>query len=228
MLLTSGAVPSGDAWTLQLEKDGGRAPLRYDGRVGVPADTQWRECSEQFPELAAMAEVLGKRRVTLDGEPVCLRSDGRPDFARLRHRLAGSAVGWHPPMLQVLDVLHLDGCSPRPFPYAERRALLEELALDGPGWRTPASLVVERTEDFVGRVAELGLEGVVAKRLSSSWIPGRRCTSWVKHKLRREKRRAVTGVRRTAHDVPEAVFVARPGADGSLASAGSVELRLGR
>jgi ATP-dependent DNA ligase len=41
-------------------------------------------------------------------------------------------------------------------------------------WRTPASVVVERSEDFVARVEELGLglEGVVAKRLSSTYIPG--------------------------------------------------------
>lgn len=42
-------------------------------------------------------------------------------------------------------------------------------------------MVVERSEDFVAGVAELGLEGVVAKRLGSAYIPGRRCTAWVKH-----------------------------------------------
>jgi ATP-dependent DNA ligase len=48
-------------------------------------------------------------------------------------------------------------------------------------WRTPVSVVVERSEDFVARVEELGLDGVVAKRLSSTYIPGRRCMAWVKH-----------------------------------------------
>jgi hypothetical protein len=60
-------------------------------------------------------------------------------------------------------------------------------------WRTPASVVVERSEDFVARGEELGIEGVVAKPLGSPYIPGRRCTAWVKHKLRREERLAVTG-----------------------------------
>ena len=77
-------------------------------------------------------------------------------------------------------------------------------------------MVVERSEDFVARVEELGLEGVVAKRLSSTYIPGRRCTAWVKHKLRREERLAMTGVRRTSDAVAEAVFVARALPDGSL------------
>jgi hypothetical protein len=42
-------------------------------------------------------------------------------------------------MLQPFGVVHLDGFSTRSPPYAERRALLKELALDGPAWRTPAS-----------------------------------------------------------------------------------------
>jgi bifunctional non-homologous end joining protein LigD len=228
MLLTSGTLPSSDAWTFELKWDGCRAQLRYDGRSVSVRTRNGRECSEHFPELAAIAGPLAKRRVTLDSELVCLRSDGRPDFARLRHRLTGSANNRHPATLQVFDVLHLDGRSTRSLPYAERRALLEELALDGPAWRTPASVVVERSEDFVARVEELGLEGVVAKRLSSTYLPGRRCSSWVKHKLRREERLAVTGIRRAREGHVEAIFVARHQADGSFTCAGSIELGLHR
>jgi bifunctional non-homologous end joining protein LigD len=228
MLLTSGASPSGDAWTFEVKWDGCRAQLRYDGRSISVRTRNGRECSADFPELEAIADELGRRRVTLDGELVCLRSDGRPDFARLRHRLTGSANHRHPAMLQVFDVLHLDGHSTRSRSYAERRMLLEELALDGPAWRTPASVVVERREDFVARVEELGLEGVVAKRLSSTYIPGRRCSAWVKHKLRREERLAVTGIRRAREGHVEAILVARRQPDGSCTGAGAVELGLQR
>lgn len=171
MLLTSGTLPSGDAWTFELKWDGCRLQLRYDGRSVSLRTRNGRECSADFPELKAIADVLGKRRVTLDGELVCLRGDGRPDFARLRHRLTGSLIDRRPAMLQVFDVLHLDGHSTRPLPYSERRSLLDGLALDGPAWRAPASVVVERSQDFVARVEELGLEGVVAKRLSSRYLP---------------------------------------------------------
>ena len=85
MLLTPGAVPSGEAWALEVKWDGCRAQLRYDGSVALRT-RHGRECSADFPELAEIASALGKHRVTLDGELVCLRSDGRPDFARLRRR----------------------------------------------------------------------------------------------------------------------------------------------
>jgi bifunctional non-homologous end joining protein LigD len=228
MLLASGALPSGDAWTFEVKWDGCRAQLRYDGRSVSLRTRNGRECAEDFPELAEIAGVLGKRRVTLDGELVCLRSDGPPDFGRLRHRLTGSATRRRPAMLQAFDLLHLNGNSTRALPYVERRSLLEELALDGPARRTPASVVVERSEDFVARVEELGLEGVVAKRLSSTYLPGRRCTAWVKRKLRREERLIVTGVRRNRVGHVDAIFVAWHQADGSFTGAGTIELGLHR
>jgi bifunctional non-homologous end joining protein LigD len=228
MLLTTGAVPDGEAWTLELKWDGCRAQLRYDGRSVSLRTRHGRECSADFPELQEIGSLLRERRVTLDGELVCLDSDGRLDFGRLRRRLPGSVSHRHPAILQVFDVLHLDGQSTRPLPYDERRALLEELALDGPAWRTPASMVVERSDDFTARVAELRLEGVVAKRLSSTYMPGRRSTAWVKHKLRREERLAVTGIRRIRDGGLEAIFVARHRPDGSFTGAGAVELGLKR
>jgi bifunctional non-homologous end joining protein LigD len=174
MLLTAGAVPDGEAWSLELKWDGCRAQLRYDGRAPSLRTRNARECSGDFPELRAIADALGKRRVILDGELVCLREDGRPDFARLRRRLAGLVPSPAPALLQVFDVLHLDGRTTRALAWRGRRALLDELVLDGPAWRTPASIILERSEAFVTEVAQLGLEGVVAKRLDSRYTPGRR------------------------------------------------------
>ena len=226
MLLSTGAVPDGEAWSLELKWDGCRAQLRYDGRAVTLRTRNGRDCSDDFPELLGVADALGKRRVILDGELVCLREDGRPDFARLRRRLAGRGPSPPPALLQVFDVIHLDGRSTRARPYRERRALLEELALDGPAWRTPASIVLERSDAFVAGVAQLGLEGVVAKRLDSRYTPGRRNPSWIKHKLCRDERLAVTGVRRRPDGRTEALFVARQLPDGSVIRAGSIELGL--
>jgi len=89
-------------------------------------------------------------------------------------------------------------------------------------------VVVDRAEEFVARVAELGLEGVVAKRRDSRYVPGRRTTAWLKHKARREERLAVTGLRRTRSGAVEAIFVARRHSDGSFTGAGSIELGLHR
>ena len=86
--------------------------------------------------------------------------------------------------------------------------------------------MAEDSAAFVQRVAELGLEGVVAKRLGSRYMPGRRSAAWIKMKLRRDEPLAVTGIRRTRDGRVDAIHVARRLRDGSLVSAGSVELGL--
>jgi ATP-dependent DNA ligase len=117
----------------------------------------------------------------------------------------------------------------RPVPSRTRSAwrCSRSWPLDGPAWRTPASVVLEPSEGFVARVEDLGLEGVVAKRLSSTYVPGRRRTAWVKHKLRRNECLLVTGIRRTREGTTEAVFVARRQSNGRVATAGSIELGIG-
>src|SRR5690242_18106396 len=111
MLLTAGEVPDGERWALEIKWDGCRAQLRYDGRSVSLRTRTARECSADFPELKAIADALGRTAVTLDGELVCLREDGHPDFARLRRRLTGARTPAG--ILQVFDVLHLDGHSTR-------------------------------------------------------------------------------------------------------------------
>jgi hypothetical protein len=67
------------------------------------------------------------------------------------------------------------------LPYTERRARLDDLHLNGEHWRTPAAHVGEgRT--LLAATRELGLEGVIAKRLDSRYAPGRRDDGWLKIK----------------------------------------------
>ena len=187
-----------------------------------------RASLRRVPRAAAIANVLGQHRATLDGELVVLRDDGRPDFALLRQRLGHRPRNPHPVTFVVFDVLHLDGCSTRDLPYRERRLILDEMALEGPYWRTPVCLRLEDPHALVRRVAALGLEGIVSKHLDAAYRSGRRSASWIKTKLRREERLAVTGLRRTGEGRLEAVIVARRLPDGSTRPAGAIELGLRR
>src|SRR5438067_1289171 len=62
MLLTTGPVPDGDGWALEIKWDGCRAQLRYDGHSVSLRTRNGRECSENFPELTEIAGALGKHR----------------------------------------------------------------------------------------------------------------------------------------------------------------------
>jgi bifunctional non-homologous end joining protein LigD len=49
MLLTTGAVPEGDSWALEVKWDGCRVQLRYDGRSVSLRTRHGRECAADFP-----------------------------------------------------------------------------------------------------------------------------------------------------------------------------------
>jgi hypothetical protein len=72
----------------------------------------------------------------------------------------------------------------RLFGYSERRAILEDLKLNGPHWRTPEAF--DAGEALWEAVCEPELEGVVAKKRSGRYVPGER--GWIKTKNRDENR----------------------------------------
>jgi hypothetical protein len=72
----------------------------------------------------------------LDGELVALDENGRPDFPLICECLLQRQFHISSTFMGV-DVLSLEGESVTALPYSRRRALLEELRIDGPQWRTP-------------------------------------------------------------------------------------------
>jgi bifunctional non-homologous end joining protein LigD len=93
---------------------------------------------------------------------------------------------------QAFDLLWLEGHSTMQLRYEERRRLLARLELDGPSWSTPANHVGDGAA-FLEHARELGLEGVVAKRLDSRYEPGKRSGAWVKVKNPQTLRAVIGG-----------------------------------
>jgi ATP-dependent DNA ligase len=78
----------------------------------------------------------------------------------------------------IFDVLRHDSDDLTEKPYSERRSALESLGLDGPYCNTAATF--DDGQALFSSVCALGLEGVVAKRRTSSYAAGKR--GWVKVK----------------------------------------------
>ena len=124
----------------------------------------------------------------LDGEIVAFDEQGRPSFAALQRRMhVGSAAQAKrlakdaPVTYMIFDLLWLDGHSTMELAYEQRRELLADLALDGESWKTPEQLS-GTGKDVLAATAEQKLEGILAKRLDSTYQPGARSTAWVKIK----------------------------------------------
>jgi bifunctional non-homologous end joining protein LigD len=178
-------LPSGDGWAMEFGWGGLRAPGYVSGGILRLSTVDEDDVGRRFPEVRALGPALGSRAVVLDGELIALGPDRRPDPARLARRAeedSESAIRRlrrDEPVIYVLyDVLHLDGHPTADRPYAERRALLEDLGLHGAAWQIAPSF--PRSEAAAVRVAarEQGLPAVLAKRLAAPYQPGR-SADWI-------------------------------------------------
>lgn len=137
-----------------------------------------------FPELAGLADATGTERALVDGELIALDPGGHPDFAALQQRMLGrrhpTRAGEAPPVLyMVFDLLGLDGRLLLDLPWTQRRSRLDALRLTGPAWQTSPSYPDQGAQVWAA-TAQQGLEGVVAKRMTSAYRPGRRHPDWRK------------------------------------------------
>jgi bifunctional non-homologous end joining protein LigD len=81
----------------------------------------------------------------------------------------------------AFDLLHLDGQDLTGLAPVERKRTLDELQLVGPAWITNGYYPGDG-EWLLKVCAELGHEGVVAKRLDAPYLPGIRSRTWLKKK----------------------------------------------
>jgi bifunctional non-homologous end joining protein LigD len=189
MLARAGKLPADErGWVFEIKWDGVRA-LVYSSPGDLRVESRnLKDITPQYPELARLNRALSSHAAILDGEIVGFDGHGRPSFATLQRRMhVGSAAQVKrlaketPVTYMIFDLLWLDGHSTMELAYEQRRELLDALALDGTSWQTPGPLT-GKGKDVLAATAEQKLEGVLAKRLESTYEPGARSTAWVKIK----------------------------------------------
>ena len=202
MLALSVTAPPPDHanWALEMKWDGVRALAFIErGKVRLMSRTE-RDITVAYPELAGLGNASAHKQLLLDGEGVVFGDDGWPEFEALQPRMhvtsaaqAKLLAGQTPVTYLVFDLLQLDGRPLLDLPYSERRSLLDGLGLSGPYWQTPPSFPGEDVQDVLAVSKEHRMEGVVAKRLDSVYVPGIRTDHWRKVKNHRYQEAVVAG-----------------------------------
>ena len=171
MLLRAGPIPSGEGWAFEPKYDGFRAIVSTDGDLRVRSRRGWN-MTTHVPELRELSAGL-----VLDGELVAFNESGAPHWPLVCERVlhGNRAI---PVTFVAFDVLRVNGHDVCCNPWADRRALLEELWQE----RTCARLadVFDDGHALFQAVVEHGPEGIVAKRRSGVYRPGHR--GWTKIK----------------------------------------------
>ena len=188
--------PAGDDWLFEVKWDGVRALCFLDRSADGSADEaelriysrSGRRSERQYPELSVLLHFVAARQAILDGEIAVLDPKGVSRFELIQPRIANTdaAAVSHlarstPAVLFLFDLLYLDGYDLRNVEFGDRRRALEAVL-------APSS-VIRLSEAFPGSGEELlaaarenGLEGIVAKHVSSRY-ESRRSREWLKIKL---------------------------------------------
>ncbi len=200
MLAEGGWEPFDDpGWWFEPKLDGMRAIVTMATDATRISSRTGRDVTERYPELRGIHELVNQVNAVLDGEIVCLDEQGRVSFEALQQRMnltnereIARAAKASPVALVVFDLLWLDGRDVTGLALQQRRELLATIV--EPDHRLQ---VVAHAEGaglaFTERARELGLEGVVAKRLGSRYQPGRRSPDWRKIKLTRTQDCVILG-----------------------------------
>jgi bifunctional non-homologous end joining protein LigD len=183
------SLPVGADWVYEPKWDGFRALVTVSGGEVTLTSRNGNDLTERFAPVARAAKLaLRTADAVLDGEICALDDRGRSRFGLLQHG-SGTLV------LVLFDVLELDSEPLVDLTLVERRRRLEE-ALDA---SVGGMVVSPRFDDgraLLAAASAEGLEGVVAKRRDSKYLPGRRGTEWRKVKVRARQEVVIAGYTR--------------------------------
>ncbi|HEY6954482.1 MAG TPA: DNA ligase D, partial [Flavisolibacter sp.] len=182
---------SGTDWQFELKLDGYRT-LAYlnSGKV----DLRSRKNNSFNKQFDAIADSLAdwKINAVIDGEVVVLNEEGKPDFNKIQlwdtHR-DGNLVYY------VFDLLWIDGLNIMNEPLHLRREILRELMPES-GTIRYSDHIDDIGNEFFEIARKNSLEGIIAKKKDSVYIPDSRAKTWLKIKVEERHEAVICGYTR--------------------------------
>jgi bifunctional non-homologous end joining protein LigD len=186
------ATLTGDAfddpeWGFEPKWDGIRAIAVCDEETRLISRNE-KDITVAYPELHRLHDQVVALEAMLDGEIVAFE-DGIPSFQRLQQRMhlrdqaqIEQIARRIPVAYMVFDLLYLDGEDLTGRPLSERRRILEDTIVSTERIQISPIIEGDGTALFSAAAAQ-GLEGIMAKRLTSRYQPGARSRDWLKVKV---------------------------------------------
>jgi ATP-dependent DNA ligase len=170
------APPSGPDWIHEIKHDGFRILARRDGAGARLITRHGDDFTARFPLAADAVTRLPAYSFLLDGEAIVTNDRGLAVFDLIRHKRHGADA-----VLIAFDLIELEGEDLRRTPIEQRKRKLAKL-VRGPHPGIVLNEVFEGDGDILfAHACKLGCEGIVSKRLGSTYSSGR-SKYWVKVK----------------------------------------------
>src|SRR5436190_794726 len=181
-------VPRGAGWEFEVKWDGYRAVATISQGETTLTSRNGNDLTARFEHVAKeTAKAVKTPDCVLDGEVCSLDDSGRSSFSAMQQGKSGT-----PLVFYVFDLLELEGTPLVDLPLVERRKRLAELV----DKRNRAVRLSEAFDDGVALLeaaTEQRLEGIMAKRLDSRYVQGKRTRDWLKVKTHGEQEFVIAG-----------------------------------
>lgn len=199
--VSAAEVPHGSDYLYQVKWDGVRVLAHVQGQRVWLHNRKLHERTTHYPELAGLSQLL-KDDAILDGEIVALRDD-KPNFPLVltrdlvNPRQAASAhkmrrlMAEVPIYYMVFDLLWHQKQDLRSLPLADRQDRLANILR--------ADDLVNIVENFTdgeklfAAIVAQKMEGIVAKKVDSRYVVGKKHAAWLKIKHRQQQLVAIGG-----------------------------------
>ena len=172
--------------------DGARVQIHKEGDSITLFSRRLENITDSLPDIVeAIRENIGAQSAILDGEAVAIDENGRPrafqDILkrfRRKHDIQSTARKI-PLILNLFDIMYLNGEELLDLPLVQRRAKLEACVRTGDKIRVDTQYITDDLDtimDVYNEALKAGHEGVMIKNPESSYSPGKRGKNWLKKK----------------------------------------------
>ncbi len=167
-------------WIFEIKWDGYRAIADCRKKDSQFYSRNAVSFIEKYPLIYQEIKAI-KTPMMLDGEIVVLNKEGKPDFQKLQLYAQDNTL---PLFYYVFDILSYKGKDVTKKPLLERKALLKKVLPENDVIKY-CDHVENDGEAFFTVMRERNLEGMIAKKKTSLYLPGERSKSWlkIKHQL---------------------------------------------
>lgn len=189
---------SKQGWVFEPKFDGIRAIAYVSGANVKILSRRGLDLTSRYPELVESLQ-QSSNDLVLDGEIVAFDEKGRSSF-QLLQQASGLRGRGHldrskqnvPIRFYVFDILSVDGKKTIAKPLTERKELLKKFLVESGDVRRVDDLGEDGNRAFLACL-ENGLEGVIAKKVDSPYLPGKRVPTWLKLKATKTSEFLVCG-----------------------------------
>ena len=170
-------VPKSGDWLYEIKWDGYRIIATVSAGEAELRTRKDQDYTKRFENVAKeLAKALKTPDCVVDGEVCALDEEGRPSFSAMQQGRPGTPIVYY-----VFDLLEVEGEPIINLPLEDRRDRLQKL-LDKRNKTVRFSEDFEDGKALLRAAEQQGLEGIMAKRLGSRYLPGKRSREWLKIK----------------------------------------------